>query len=195
MVMSSRPAASLSNPRLPDNPLIACNAAFEELTGYTGAEVLGRNCRFLAGPRDRPLLSDEMREAVRLRRPVIAEIPNFRKDGTPFRNAVMIAPIFDAEGELEYFLGMQAEVFADRAEPSANRQALSGLTGRQRDVLAGMVAGKRYKIIAYELGISERTVKMHRAGLLARLGLRSTAEAIRFAVEADWLATVSNANA
>ena len=47
-----------------------------------------------------------------------------------------------------------------------------------------MAKGKLNKQIAYDLGLSERTVKMHRAAMLRSLELRSTAEAIRIAIEA-----------
>jgi DNA-binding NarL/FixJ family response regulator len=58
------------------------------------------------------------------------------------------------------------------------------LPGRQREVLTAMAQGLLNKQIAHRLGIAEKTVKMHRALLLERLGVRTTAEAIRIAVEA-----------
>jgi PAS domain-containing protein len=54
MIKGSLVAAVISNPRLPDNPIIACNGAFETLTGYAHDEVIGRNCRFLTGPDPSP---------------------------------------------------------------------------------------------------------------------------------------------
>jgi PAS domain-containing protein len=54
MIKGSLVAAVISNPRLPDNPIIACNGAFEALTGYAHDEVIGRNCRFLTGPDPSP---------------------------------------------------------------------------------------------------------------------------------------------
>lgn len=191
MIEGSPIAAVITDPRLPDNPIVACNRAFEELTGYGSEEILGRNCRFLAGPRTEPLLVEEIAAAVRERRPLLSEIPNFKKDGTPFRNAVMIVPIFDEHGELVYFLGSQAEVPDSppdslRERKRALRMRIERLSPRQRQVLAGMLAGKLNKQCAHELGISIRTVKMHRAAVLAALEARTTAEAIRLAVEAGW---------
>jgi PAS domain S-box-containing protein len=191
MIEGSAIAAVITDPGLPDNPIVACNDAFLELTGYSREEVVGRNCRFLAGPAAEPLLRDELAEAIRERRPLVAEIPNFKKDGTPFINAVVIVPVFDADGRLEYFFGSQAEV-RDKAADGGSGKAdgasakLAALTPRQAAVLAYLVQGKRNKEIAKLLGITERTVKMHRAALLVTLGVGTSADAIRLAVETGW---------
>ena len=182
LIANSPVASVISNPRLQDNPIIACNQAFKDLTGYDDDEIIGRNCRFLAGA--------EIRNGVRERRPVLVEILNYKKNGTPFRNALLVAPIFDTAGELEFFLGSQVEIPADAPGPSTGRHAqatklVKALTPRQREVLTHMALGKLNKQIAYDLGLSEQTVKMHRAALLERLGAATTADAIRIAVEAD----------
>ena len=72
----------------------------------------------------------------------------------------------------------------ERAEASALR--LQALTERQRQVLGGMIDGLLNKQIASRLGIDEKTVKMHRAGLLRRLGALSSATAVRIGVEASF---------
>jgi PAS domain S-box-containing protein len=54
MIAGSMVAAVISNPRLPDNPIIECNAAFEALTGYAREEIIGRNCRFLRAREPNP---------------------------------------------------------------------------------------------------------------------------------------------
>jgi PAS domain S-box-containing protein len=182
-------AMVVSNPRLPDNPIEVANAAFCNLTGYAESDIVGRNCRFLAGESTEPWVTGEIRAALRDRRPLLVDILNYKKDGTPFRNGVMITPLFDAEGGLAWFLGSQV----DLGEPSADR--LSGRRGRaaalvadlpprQKEVLESMARGLRNKQIAWEMKISEKTVKMHRALLLERLGVATSAEAIRIAVEA-----------
>jgi PAS domain S-box-containing protein len=196
MITASPVAAVISNPRLPDNPIVECNAAFEALTGYERDEIIGRNCRFLRGPGTEQDLTEELRLGIREGRPVLVEIINYKKDGTPFRNAVMVAPIFDAQGELEYFLGSQVDVSkaADldaantlgAARSQAARDAVALLSPRQREILVHMAAGKLNKQIAYELGLSERTVKMHRSSVIRTLGVRTSADAIRMAVEAGY---------
>lgn len=190
MIEASATAAVISNPRLSDNPIIACNGAFLALTGYGRDDVIGRNCRFLSGPATEPALSDMLRMGIRNRQPVMVEILNYRKDGSTFRNAVMVAPIFDAEGNLEYFLGSQVEL-SRRVAPTdtrrqSARQRIDTLSPRQREILLLMSGGKLNKQIAHALDLSERTVKMHRSALLQALGVKANADAIRLAVEAGF---------
>ena len=68
------------------------------------------------------------------------------------------------------------------SESMAAAQRVAGLTPRERQVLDAIVAGRLTKQIAYDLGISVRTVEVHRAHMLARLGTHSLAEAVRLAV-------------
>ena len=186
MIDASPIAAVLSDPRQPDNPIAHCNEAFLDLTGYARDEVIGRNCRFLAGPTTEEHLSDEIRQGVRGKIPVLVQIRNYRKDGTPFRNALLVAPIFDSEGELDYFLGSQSAAPDPDFGPSRTDIAKSKvrqLSGRQREVLTAMSLGRLTKQIANDIGVSERTVKLHKAALLKALDVRSVAEAIRTAIE------------
>ncbi len=182
-------ATVITNPRLPDNPVVAVNHAFCALTGYPAAEILGRNCRFLAGPETEPWQTESVREAIRLMRPSLTELLNYRRDGTPFRNALIIAPLFDSKGELAWFIGSQVEVGTDAAAPLALRQQratwlVQTLSERQREVLGEMARGHRNKQIAWRLSLSEKTVKMHRSLALQKLGVSTSADAIRLAVEA-----------
>jgi len=188
-VAASPLAMVVTNPNRPDNPIEIANAAFCRLTGYAEREILGRNCRFLAGEETEPTVRQQVRNAVQGQRPVLVDILNYKRDGTPFRNGVMIAPLFDEHGNLSYFLGSQVDLATDEAAPLSVRQAralalVEQLPHRQRQVLEGMAQGLLNKQIAYQLGIAEKTVKMHRVLLLERLGGITTAEAIRIAVEA-----------
>lgn len=189
LVQNNPVASVVSDPRLPDNPIIACNRAFEELTGYSAKEIVGRNCRFLAGPATEPWLTEAIREGVRNRKPVMVEILNYKKDGTPFRNAVVVAPLFDDDGELSYFFGSQVELEEDAQGPSLTRRAratqkVKDLSKRQLEVLRMVASGLRNKQIAWELGLSEKTIKMHRGLAMEKLGVQSSAEMVRLAVEA-----------
>jgi PAS domain S-box-containing protein len=191
LITHSPIAAVVSDPRQTDNPIVACNEAFIALTGYPREEIIGRNCRFLRGEGTEVDLTDTLRTAIRNHQPVMVEIRNYKKDGTPFRNAVMVAPIFDADGDVEFYLGSQVELAEDEAEENINRRQdavakIASLTNRQREILEMMAAGKLNKQIAYALGLSERTVKMHRSAMLRSLDLRTSADAIRLAIEAGY---------
>lgn len=187
LIANSIVAAVVSDPRRADNPIIACNDAFVQLTGYPREEILGRNCRFLRGERTEPAQTAMLREAIAQLRPAMVELINYRKDGTPFRNAVMVAPLFDDEGELTYFLGSQMAI--DERGSSRHdraRQQIDQLSARQRQILEALAKGRLNKQIAYDLDLTERTIKMHRAAMLRSLGVKTVAEAIRIAIEAGY---------
>lgn len=189
MIGKSPLASCITDPTLPDNPIVCVNEAFMALTGFTEDEILGRNCRFLAGPKTEPWLTEAIREGVREKKPVLVEILNYKKDGTAFRNAVMIAPVYDDENNLTHFLGTQMEIEEDRRGPSLTSRVraaeqVRSLSPRQLQVMAGVAKGLRNKQIAYELGLAEKTVKMHRGIVMDKLGLGSSAELVRVAVEA-----------
>ena len=179
----------VSNPRIHDNPIIMCNKAFVELTGYNKQEILGRNCRFLSGKDTNPQHTQLIVNAVRNHEPVLVEILNYKKDGTPFQNALMIAPIFDDDGELAYFLGSQMELTkVNSLTLSKKRKAalelVNSLSPQQKRVLTKVANGYKNKQIAHALKISESTVKKHRAEIFSKLNVTTTAESIRIAVEA-----------
>jgi PAS domain S-box-containing protein len=101
---------TLSDPDVPDNPIVYANSVFERITGYTREEILGRNCRFLQGEdRDQPGL-EAIREALREHRPTEVTLRNYCKDGSLFYNRLSIQPLRDAGGRLIYYLGVQYDV-------------------------------------------------------------------------------------
>ncbi|WP_397591749.1 LuxR C-terminal-related transcriptional regulator [Sphingorhabdus sp.] len=182
-------ATVVSDPTQADNPLIAVNAAFCALTGYTEAEVIGRNCRFLRGPDTENGQTEKLRTAVYGQHAALAELINYRKDGSPFRNAVMIAPLFDDDGKLELFVGSQIEVLPEEGSIGLVRQQQAAqivdrLSPRQREILQQMARGFRTKQIAYRLSLSEKTVQMHRMLMFKKLSTSNAADAVRIAVEA-----------
>ena len=179
-------ATCLTDNRLPDNPIIAVNDAFCALSGYAREELIGRNCRLLAGPGTEEAARSVLRQAVAAGRPAIVELTNYRKNGAPFRNAVMIAPILDESGAVALFYGSQMDVGSALAASRSirARELVASLSGRQKEVLDLMARGYRNKQIGFALGIDEKTVKMHRARLLKALKVPTSADAIRLSVEA-----------
>ena len=100
----------ITDPNRPDDPIIYVNPAFEKMTGYAEAEVLGRNCRFLQGEdRGQPAL-DDLRAALREGRECSVVLKNLKKDGTPFFNELSVSPVLDGEGRLLNHIGVQKDV-------------------------------------------------------------------------------------
>ena len=113
----------LADPRQEDCPIVFANNAFLDLTGYEEGEVLNRNCRFLQGAGTDPAAVTQLREAIRDHRAIALEILNYRRDGTPFWNAVFMGPVFDQAGELLYFFASQLDVSKRRESEQSLRQA------------------------------------------------------------------------
>jgi PAS domain S-box-containing protein len=113
---------TITDPRQPDNPLAWVNPSFTRVTGYPADEVVGRNCRFLQGPATAPDAVAEIRTAVAERRTVTTTLLNYRKDGTAFWNQLSISPVFDGDGELVSFVGVQTDV-TERVRVEREREA------------------------------------------------------------------------
>jgi len=101
---------TIADARQEDEPLIYANEAFERISGYSSAECLGRNCRFLQGEATDEGTVAEVAAAIDDREPVTVELLNYRKDGTPFWNRLEIVPVRDGEGTVTHFLGLQRDV-------------------------------------------------------------------------------------
>jgi PAS domain S-box-containing protein len=113
----------VTDPNLPDNPIVFANNAFLDLTGYDEGEVLGRNCRFLQGPDTDRATVAEVRKALSEQRAVAVDLLNYKADGEPFWNALFIGPIFDRDGTLLYFFASQMDISERRGMQEANLQA------------------------------------------------------------------------
>lgn len=114
---------TISDAEQPDNPLIYVNDAFEALTGYTKAETVGRNCRFLQGEESDSDAVAVMREAIDRKEPMSVELMNYRKNGESFWNKIDIAPIRNEDGEATNYVGFQTDVTArKKAEFDVKRE-------------------------------------------------------------------------
>src|SRR3712207_4940692 len=113
-VTASSNGIIITDPPVPDNPIVYVNPAFEEISGYAADEVLGHNCRFLqADDRDQPAL-DELRKALTEERECRVVLRNYRKDGTRFWNELYVSPVYDEENHLTNFVGVQNDVTEQR---------------------------------------------------------------------------------
>lgn len=139
----------LSDPNQDGNPIIYANPAFVRITGYSLAEVLGRNCRFLQGAATDPSTVAQIREAIAQRREVQTTILNYRKNGQPFWNQLRISPVCAKSGELLYFVGLQADITErEQTEEQVREQAL--LFNQSQDAI--LVLDLENRILFWNIG-------------------------------------------
>ncbi|MDX1722521.1 MAG: EAL domain-containing protein [Pseudomonas sp.] len=136
-----------------DQPIIYVNPAFERITGYSAAEAIGQNCRFLQGNEHEQAGIGEIRQGLAEKRDSHVVLRNFRKDGTPFWNDLYIAPVPNEEGEITHFIGVQNDIseqkrFESELAYNASHDVLTGLPNRSllEDRLnQGCQISRRYK--------------------------------------------------
>lgn len=101
---------TLADPDMEDLPLVYANNAFAVMTGYTQEETIGKNCRFLQGDDQKQEEKGLLREAIKNAQPIEVTLRNYRKTGELFYNRLAITPLFDSEGRVLYYLGVQYDV-------------------------------------------------------------------------------------
>ncbi|MDP2850311.1 MAG: diguanylate cyclase [Sulfuricurvum sp.] len=116
---------TITDPSLPDNPLIYVNRAFTETTGYSAEDALGRNCRFLREPEPQQPALGAVYEALKNAKSCEVELRNFTKEGKLFHNLLNITPMFDTNNKLKYFIGVQHDISHQKQnEEKLAKQAL-----------------------------------------------------------------------
>ncbi|KXT04450.1 hypothetical protein AC578_3572 [Pseudocercospora eumusae] len=100
----------LTDPSKKDNPIVYASEEFYNITQYTPEFTIGRNCRFLQGPNSSTSAVRRLIAALSRGEECCETILNYKRDGTPFMNLLMLAPLYDNKGEVRYFLGAQIDV-------------------------------------------------------------------------------------
>lgn len=142
---------------LPDNPIIYCNSAFEELTGFKRSEVIGRNCRFLQGKDRQQPERKKLREAVQNGCSIKVEIRNYNKNGDLFWNDLTVSPVINKRGKVTHFIGIQHNV--------SDRCALYEELTRERQKLERRVM-ERTEILQAEREFADSILETVRESLL-----------------------------
>lgn len=107
---SSNSGIIITDNAILDNPIIYCNKAFENITGYSHNEIIGHNCRFLqAQDRSQPQ-RQQLKEAIENGYECRVEIRNYKKDGTLFWNELFVSPVKNNAGEITHFIGVQNDI-------------------------------------------------------------------------------------
>ncbi|ROW15525.1 hypothetical protein VPNG_02290 [Cytospora leucostoma] len=100
----------ITDPSRTDNPIVFSSEEFHRTTQYGLDYVIGRNCRFLQGPKTNPFAVTRIRERLEQGKEHYETFLNYRRDGSPFMNLLMCAPLMDSMGTVRYFLGAQIDV-------------------------------------------------------------------------------------
>ncbi len=167
----TRMAVCLTDPKQADNPIVFCNRAFERLTGYRQHEIIGRNCRFLQGPKTDQHQVTKIRDAIRTEEVAVVEILNYRKNGEQFWNALHLGPIYDESGSLKYFFGSQWDVtniHLARAEERHAKALAREISHRLKNVFSVIggivnVTGRAMEAKPVARAINERVQALGRA--------------------------------
>lgn len=119
----------------PSMPMVYVNKAFLAMTGYSHEQVLGRNCRFLQGNETDPQAVAAIRHGLAKRERVEVTLMNYRKDGTPFWNKVLIEPVLNDSGGCTHFIGVHQDVTREREnelmlDQYSTHDLLTGLANR-----------------------------------------------------------------
>lgn len=123
----------LSDPRLPDNPIVFASPGFYELTGYAREQVLGRNCRFLQGAGTDRKAVEVIRTAVASGTDATVLLLNYKADGTPFWNQLFVAALRDADNCIVNYVGVQTMI-----EPNAGASALEDKVNAAHPISVGV---------------------------------------------------------
>ncbi|ROV87525.1 hypothetical protein VSDG_09909 [Cytospora chrysosperma] len=100
----------ITDPSRTDNPIVFSSEEFHRTTQYGLDYVIGRNCRFLQGPKTNPFAVKRIRDNLEQGKVHNETFLNYRRDGSPFMNLLMCAPLVDSTGTVRYFLGAQVDV-------------------------------------------------------------------------------------
>ena len=123
---SSLTAMVITDPTKPDNPIIYVNPGFEKLTGYSAEDSIGKNCRFLQGPKTDSGTVNKLRSSIKRGSAAHVKLLNYRKDGKTFWNELVITPVHDDGGNLSHFVGVQFDM--------TTHQRVENKLSRARDV-------------------------------------------------------------
>lgn len=124
---SNRMAMLMIDTHQPDNPIIFINDAFTRLTGYSQQDAIGKSCSLLHGPDTDLTIAAAIADALSTGAGIETEILNYKKDGSPFWNDVVISPVEYGDGRSRYFVALQRDVSASRqmqSELNAAKQHL-----------------------------------------------------------------------
>ena len=118
----------VTDPQLPDNPIVYASKGFLDLTGYSQAQVLGRNCRFLQGDKTDPKRVEIIRAGIAAGVDTSVCLLNYRADGSTFWNQFFVAALRDVNRRVVNFVGVQCEL---KKPPPEDEEFMAALEARR----------------------------------------------------------------
>lgn len=148
----------VTDPNMPDNPIVYVNQGFEQITGYAREEVLMQNARFLQGEETDKIHLSVIRQAIQEGRADTVTIKNYKKDGSTYWNQFIISPIMKADGKPEFFVGIQFDVTKEMDDWNASKQQIHMLS--YFDPITGLLNMNRFKeVVKTELAATDSEQK------------------------------------
>ena len=151
MVNATRTPMVVTNPRLPDNPIVYANAAFMTMSGYSAEEVVGKNCRFLQGRETDPSAVDRLAAAIAASREIELDLLNYRKDGSRFWNRLLVSPVIE-NGHVTFFVASQQDVTLEVEKLVSIERRKTDLEAEVADRTAELDASEQSLRLALEAG-------------------------------------------
>lgn len=163
-IAASNNGIVITDPNLPDNPIIYVNECFLHTTGYRADEVLGRNCRFLQGQNRDQAELDKLREAIKESRECQVVLRNYKKDGTLYWNELSISPVYDEAGKLTNYIGVQSDITErKRAEGERERLLAQEWKARAQAEERKRISRELHDRVAHAMGVVHQSLELHEA--------------------------------
>lgn len=181
----------LADPSMPDTPIVYASEEFYRTTQYGRDYVIGKNCRFLQGPKTNRKAVERLGRAIKAGQEASETILNYRRGGEPFMNLLMTAPLYDNRGTVRYIIGAQVDISGlvedgrglDSFERSLNDRSKAS-KDRNSSELGDTIARKtlrKLNELGQMLSVDESSVleRSHSRGSSVNDGLRSEKDSIR----------------
>ncbi|MCJ8151941.1 PAS domain-containing protein [Shinella sedimenti] len=151
MVNATRTPMVVTNPRLPDNPIVYANAAFMAMSGYSENEIVGKNCRFLQGKGTDPSAVERLGTAIAANEEIEVDLLNYRKDGSSFWNRLLVSPVIENETVI-FFVASQQDVTLELEDLVTIERRKADLEAEVADRTAELDASEQSLRLALKAG-------------------------------------------
>ncbi|KAI9832200.1 MAG: hypothetical protein M1826_002204 [Phylliscum demangeonii] len=168
----------LTAPSMADNPIVHASDGFVKVTGYSRADVIPRNCRFLQGKYTDRAAVRRLRLAIDNKQESVELLLNYKKNGDPFWNLLYVAPLFDADGHVAFYIGGQINcsttvhsytdilrILSTSDDPNEDQETMPSLAKAPRSLRS-----RRHRFKSFwNLAAREKQMEVREAGMEAGL--------------------------